>query len=910
MTAVHAANTSPTGGRISSGLRFVNDSTSAKPGSNIGRTSPLSDVSERILARPESQASGRLLEHAVSLDESGLDHSKTVNPVHKGFRSNTVAASRRDKRVVAAEDRVMHDIFEQGFSRSIRTLGKGILEDVRTELREALFLMHKDMSTSLDEHESKREAAVGDSLSELVRTMREVREETLKPPAIDFIPVTSEVDKLREYLENRDSHHSEMQQSFIEKFESYVAESITSVVDGIKVAMRHQEQEQSTELLQLRDELVKVRAELSSLAMSSGTSLQQAIAGQNASAVEEIRKIQADMERRQDELIPFLRNEFSHSMKEHVVGLEPVISEVAQLQASKDFSVRRMEEILGEIGKVQRALHTDFFHDPDDPDAVLQDGVRVREFYAQTDHPGTSNASVQAEIAEPKKKDRPVIRPKQIKSDRAVKTKPTNVIDGDAMKARMQEELLKGEYNVSDYYHKSGCAVTIATSKAFDIATFAIIFANVIWIAIDLDSNSADLLLDAHPVFQIVENIFCAWFTFEIVVRFLAFNGKRHAFRDFWFNFDLFLVSLMIIETWLLTVIIWAMGGSEGASLGTLSMLRTARLVKIGRMARMARVLRSIPELVVLVKTIGVASRSVLFFFVFWMIIMYVFGVAFRQITKDTTIGDQYFASVPDAMNSLLLHGILPMHSTFVNDLASSEPVLWPLAISFILLAALTVMNMLVGVLVEVVGVVAGTEKDKLSILYVKYQLEDAMYMLGLDTNMAFPREDFARIIMYPEMLRVMQNVGVDPTALADTASLIFDDLERDMKGTDTRPGLDEIPVLSFETFIDTVLKLRGKNIATVKDVKEQTRVMKFLVGRLEESFESMINNMNKEFVKLILDQHASNEMTSGANEHVKKRTVILDDDVPGLLRQSTKKSAPRFTLMSTRSMTHGSLGP
>merc|ERR1712232_1179668 len=117
------------------------------------------------------------------------------------------------------------------------------------------------------------------------------------------------------------------------------------------------------------------------------------------------------------------------------------------------------------------------------------------------------------------------------------------------------------------------------------------------------------------------------------------------------------------------------------------------------RLSRMVRLFRAVPELVVLMKGILVASRSVLVFFLLWIIIIYVFAVIFRQITDGDAIGDQYFETVPDAMNTLLLDGILPDTSQLVNDMAGANPILWPIVMFFILLSCVTIMYMLVGVL-------------------------------------------------------------------------------------------------------------------------------------------------------------------------------------------------------------------
>merc|ERR1712190_672808 len=110
--------------------------------------------------------------------------------------------------------------------------------------------------------------------------------------------------------------------------------------------------------------------------------------------------------------------------------------------------------------------------------------------------------------------------------------------------------------------------------------------------------------------------------------------------------------------------------------------------------------MRAIPELIVLLKGIGVAARSVSAVFMLWLIIIYIFAVIFVQIAEgDMKTGD--FENVPTAMNTLLLDGILPDTSDIVNSGAQENPVFWPLIMSFVLLASLTLSYMLIGVLVQ-----------------------------------------------------------------------------------------------------------------------------------------------------------------------------------------------------------------
>merc|ERR1719281_230478 len=96
------------------------------------------------------------------------------------------------------------------------------------------------------------------------------------------------------------------------------------------------------------------------------------------------------------------------------------------------------------------------------------------------------------------------------------------------------------------------------------------------------------------------------------------------------------------------------------------------------------------------------------------------------------------------------------IYATFCDDLSylmdSLRFELWYLvilAIVFICLASLTVMNMLVGVLCEVVSAVAKTEKEELALSVVKAKVETIFYDLGLDDdhNGMISKDEFVKIV-------------------------------------------------------------------------------------------------------------------------------------------------------------------
>lgn len=47
-------------------------------------------------------------------------------------------------------------------------------------------------------------------------------------------------------------------------------------------------------------------------------------------------------------------------------------------------------------------------------------------------------------------------------------------------------------------------------------------------------SNQEAILFNAHPAIIVGENFFCIYFTVEIIIRFMAFQRKINAFKDFW----------------------------------------------------------------------------------------------------------------------------------------------------------------------------------------------------------------------------------------------------------------------------------------------------------------------------------------------------------------------------------------
>merc|ERR1712050_212633 len=121
-------------------------------------------------------------------------------------------------------------------------------------------------------------------------------------------------------------------------------------------------------------------------------------------------------------------------------------------------------------------------------------------------------------------------------------------------------------------------------------------------------------------------------------------------------------------------------------------------------------------------------------------------------------------------------------------------------------------MNMLVGILCEVVSVVSAVEKEEVLINYVKGELQDMIQAAGLDTNgdNRISKAEFEQLLDNREAARALQEVGVDVVGLIDFTDFIF------------TGGRD----MTFCDFMDMVLQLRGSNTATVKDIVDLRKMM------------------------------------------------------------------------------------
>jgi len=427
---------------------------------------------------------------------------------------------------------------------------------------------------------------------------------------------------------------------------------------------------------------------------------------------------------------------------------------------------------------------------------------------------------------------------------RDVKMAPSSSIfpDVDKMRENVREHLAKEEYNVEDFYKESGFAQDIAKNPNFKNLAFVVIALNTIWIAIDTDCNKFDILTDAPLWIQIGENAFCVFFVFEITMRFLAFKRKSHCFSDSWMMFDSTLVLLMVWETWMAPLIAEAAGAGQshddhalmievtscpisgvmkpqvtgGGGGSASSIFRVFRLFRLTRVARLARLLNGMPELMVLIKGMMIATRSVFSTLALLVIIIYVFAILLTQ-TLSTIDAEKFpavkdFETVPTSMNTLLLQGVFPDQGASINALLAVDISYYFILILYLVVGSLTVMNMLLGVICEVISVVAQVEKEESTGIEIKQRLSELLPDLDKDGDGQISWYEFQSIVSNPLAIRTLDELEINCFDLVECGPMLF-------AAKDHNAQNHEDTQISMEDFIGAVLKFRGDNPATLTDL-------------------------------------------------------------------------------------------
>lgn len=457
---------------------------------------------------------------------------------------------------------------------------------------------------------------------------------------------------------------------------------------------------------------------------------------------------------------------------------------------------------------------------------------------------------------------------------------------------------------------ESGCGLVndtifarVSQSSLFQNTTLIVIVFNAIWIGVDVEFNHMNLKKDGklplEPWSIVVEQLFCFYFSFELLVRFLSFRRKCDCAKDGWFVFDGTLVFFMVLENWILAIIALFL---EGGSDGLLSKFSALRLLRLLRLTRMTRIIAFVPELVTLLKGMLSATKAVFFILMFLVLCMYVFAIIFTAQLGDPDAPERYFefeywesncetedncdrdptaielfGSLGDSMMSLFTRGMLAdnlaetlqaikdaggeiicediekyangsyvrvfegeagptdrqiIDSTVCSRTGGSLILFWVFII-FMIISAFCLLNMLIGVLCEVIDDSAAKENESTQISELKRNMATAFKAIDSSQDGLITSSEWKAMKDRPEVRASMANLGVEEQYIGFRLGQMQESLFGNADGeVDAREGL------SFEQFISKVMEIRPDTDASALDIE----LLRTRVEREEKSFTSRLD--------------------------------------------------------------------
>jgi len=222
-------------------------------------------------------------------------------------------------------------------------------------------------------------------------------------------------------------------------------------------------------------------------------------------------------------------------------------------------------------------------------------------------------------------------------------------------------------------------------------------FRGFFFVAVALNALTMGLRLDVLPnnaIWNIFEHVFTAIFLMEMLIK--LFCLKFAYFTCVWNLLDLVIVITAILDAWIL-------GPVMGTEANFVRMFAFFRLLRVIKMLKMRR------ELMTLVKGIFGSLQSMLWIAVLLAGVVYVFAIFFTALIRDeiytkgpsTDVPKKYFGSLSRTMLTLFNISILDEWNAIVRPVFLNQMWLVPFFLLFLILTAFSLMNAIVGIIVE-----------------------------------------------------------------------------------------------------------------------------------------------------------------------------------------------------------------
>jgi len=427
----------------------------------------------------------------------------------------------------------------------------------------------------------------------------------------------------------------------------------------------------------------------------------------------------------------------------------------------------------------------------------------------------------------------------------------------------------KKEDTDTHWYAEIGRYQQIARAQWFEKLTIAVILLNLVWIGCDME------LLTQHWAYSLVDNAFIIFFLVELYIRFRAYHRKMHVFRHFSFLFDAFLVLIMVLESWAV-VIYLAMIQYDEKNDGPRNNASFLRLLRLVRLSRLIRTARAFPELMTMIHGLLKGFRTVCVTMAILGGTTYVFALVFQQLTQNTQVGEKHFGSLWQAFYTLMIVTLLPDNAPLMTELLGEAWLLALLFLIFVFVGALTIMNMLLGVLCDVVRDVAATDKERCELELMTKKIQQILKTVNRDENGFVTKALFWEILADVQTVRCLKHLGVDIVALSEDADSVFE-YAQDVK-------------LSVDDFVERLGRFRSNHTATNRSLaglRKMVRSQQEMVSECRKGVMAILETQGLtrgDARRAINMQTLESARQSELAEHAASLGSTAEEPCPGLL--------------------------
>ena len=215
----------------------------------------------------------------------------------------------------------------------------------------------------------------------------------------------------------------------------------------------------------------------------------------------------------------------------------------------------------------------------------------------------------------------------------------------------------------------------IRNSNFFNTLVISVIIASALYAGV----SSYDIPLQYIYLLEFFDYAITIFFTIEILIRIIAERSLIKFFKDGWNVFDFIIVTISLIPV----------GGSESVFV--------ARLLRIVRILRIITVIPAFRHIIeALIKTIPRVGFIALLMFIF----IYIWAALGTLFFEDSD--PEHWANIGVAMLTLVQVATYDDWAMIMGRILDDYPIAWLYFVTFIIVNAVVLLNMVIGVIVDV----------------------------------------------------------------------------------------------------------------------------------------------------------------------------------------------------------------